>query len=122
MTSASNRMFKLTTKICVLLILLAQGWLHAQDKQDYSSVPREKLQHSRAELEAEQQVSLSADKIIQLLRDEPGLLLQVKKALVRRAFEQGRMSIALGTTTTHCDCRSQWPGWPALRPTGFAWA
>ena len=41
-------------------------------------------------MEAEQLVSLSADKIIQLLRDEPGLLLQVKK-LVRKAFEQGRL-------------------------------
>ncbi len=47
--------------------------------------------HSRAEQEAEQLVSLSADKIISLLRDETGLLLQVKKALVRKAFEQGRV-------------------------------
>jgi protein involved in polysaccharide export with SLBB domain len=46
---------------------------------------------SRAEQEADQLVSLSADKIISLLRDEPGLLLQIKKALVRKAFEQGRV-------------------------------
>jgi hypothetical protein len=47
--------------------------------------------HSRAEQEAEQLVSLSADRIISLLREETGLLLQVKKALVRKAFEQGRL-------------------------------
>jgi len=46
---------------------------------------------SRAEHEAEQLVSLSADKILSILREEPGLLLQVKKALVRSAFEQGRI-------------------------------
>jgi len=46
---------------------------------------------SRAEQEAEQMVSLSADKIVLILRQEPGLLLQVKKALVRKAFEQGRV-------------------------------
>ena len=48
-------------------------------------------QYSRAEQEAEQLVSLSAEKIIPLLQGEPGLLLQVKKLLVRRAYEQGRL-------------------------------
>jgi hypothetical protein len=47
--------------------------------------------NSRAEQEAEQMVSLSADRILSILHQEPGLLLQVKKALVRRAFEQGRI-------------------------------
>src|ERR1700674_3148727 len=46
---------------------------------------------SRAEQEAEQLVSLSADKIVSILQVEPGLLLQVKKTLVRKAFEQGRV-------------------------------
>jgi protein involved in polysaccharide export with SLBB domain len=46
---------------------------------------------SRAEQEAEQKVSLSPEKIIQVLQDQPGLLLKVKKMLVRRAFEQGRI-------------------------------
>ncbi|HKW17147.1 MAG TPA: SLBB domain-containing protein [Terriglobales bacterium] len=46
---------------------------------------------SRAEREAELQVSLSPDKIIELLRQEPGLLLEVKKMLVRKAYEQGRI-------------------------------
>ena len=46
---------------------------------------------SRAEREAEQLVSLSASKIVALLQQETGLLLQVKKLLVRKAFEQGRV-------------------------------
>jgi polysaccharide export outer membrane protein len=46
---------------------------------------------SRAEQEAEQNVALSPDAIIELLRQEPGLLLQVKKMLVRKAYEQGRI-------------------------------
>jgi protein involved in polysaccharide export with SLBB domain len=48
-------------------------------------------QDSRAEREAELQVSLSPEKILSILRDEPGLLLQVKRVLVRKAFEQGRL-------------------------------
>ena len=46
---------------------------------------------SRAEQEADRLVSLSAEKIITLLDQEPGLLLQVKKMLVRKAYEQGRL-------------------------------
>ncbi len=49
------------------------------------------VERSRAEQEAEQLVSLSADKIVTLLNDEPGLLLECKKLLVRTAFEQGRV-------------------------------
>jgi polysaccharide export outer membrane protein len=52
------------------------------------AVPRNE---SRAEQEANRLVSLSADKIISLLTAEPGLLLECKKALVRAAFEQGRL-------------------------------
>ena len=47
--------------------------------------------NSRAEQEAERMVSLSAEKIIPLLQQEPGLLLQVKKMLVRKAYGQGRL-------------------------------
>src|SRR4029077_5364103 len=49
------------------------------------------LVKSRAEREAERSVALSPNKIIELLRQEPGLLLQVKKMLVRKAYEQGRI-------------------------------
>ncbi|HEY7352130.1 MAG TPA: SLBB domain-containing protein [Terriglobales bacterium] len=46
---------------------------------------------SRAEQAAERQVALAPQKIIELLQQEPGLLLQVKKMLVRKAYEQGRI-------------------------------
>ncbi len=46
---------------------------------------------SQAEQEAEEQVAFSAETIIGILQNEPGLLLEVKKALVRKAFEQGRV-------------------------------
>lgn len=46
---------------------------------------------SRAEQAAEQQVALSPEKIIELLNQEPGLFLEVKKMLVRKAYEQGRV-------------------------------
>ncbi len=46
---------------------------------------------SQAERQAEQTVSLSAEKLIALLQKETGLLLEVKKLLVRKAFEQGRI-------------------------------
>jgi len=45
----------------------------------------------RAEQEAEQKVSFSADTIIAMLRKEPGLFLQVKRGLVQKAYEQGRI-------------------------------
>ncbi len=48
-------------------------------------------QNSRAEEAAEKLVSLSAEKIILLLDREPGLLLEVKKMLVRKAYDQGRV-------------------------------
>src|ERR1700733_2153512 len=43
------------------------------------------------ELEPEPTVSLSAATIIDILRREPGLLLEVKRVLVRKAYEQGRL-------------------------------
>ncbi len=46
---------------------------------------------TRADQAAEETVSLSAVQIIEILRREPGLLLAVKKALVREAYGQGRV-------------------------------
>lgn len=85
--------FKHIVKLIGVVCLFAcfEANLYAQDQTEYGSVPREKLDHSRAERDAEQRVSLSADKILQLLQQEPGLLLQIKKALVRKAYEQGRL-------------------------------
>jgi protein involved in polysaccharide export with SLBB domain/transcription antitermination factor NusG len=79
-----------------LIILLGMGlgfsaaaW--AQASSAYGRTTAIDQTNSRAEQEAEKLVSLSADKILDILRQEPGLLLQVKKAIVRRAFEQGRI-------------------------------
>jgi protein involved in polysaccharide export with SLBB domain len=46
---------------------------------------------SRAEQEAERLVSLPPEKIILMLQQEPGLFLEVKKMMVRKAFAQGRV-------------------------------
>jgi len=76
----------------VLALLACSGFLAGQDS-GYSSARTAAVEQagSRAEQEAEKMVALSADKIIELLQQEPGLLLQVKKMLVRKAYEQGRV-------------------------------
>ncbi len=76
----------------IALILGSSASLWSQ-QQRFSYTPSTAIgqANSRAEQEAEQMVALSPDKIIQILRDETGLLLQVKKALVRRAYDQGRI-------------------------------
>jgi protein involved in polysaccharide export with SLBB domain len=86
------RTFRCRTKIislCAGLVFSATAW--SQQPASYSRSTAIDQTNSRAEHEAESMVSLSADKIVALLRQEPGLLLQVKKALVRKAFEQGRI-------------------------------
>ena len=75
--------------LCLLLVCSAMAW--GQQPAAYSRSTAIDQANSRAEHEAEQMVSLSADRILSILRQEPGLLLQVKKALVRKAFEQGRV-------------------------------
>jgi len=67
----------------------ATAW--SQQSSVYSRSTAIDQADSRAEQAAEQMVSLSADRILYILREEPGLLLQVKKTLVRKAFEQGRI-------------------------------
>jgi len=46
---------------------------------------------SRAQRDADRLVSLEPEKIILLLQQEPGLFLEVKKMLARKAFAQGRV-------------------------------
>ncbi len=77
------------TLLCAGLVFSATAW--SQQPAAYSRSTAIDQANSRAEHEAEQMVSLSADRILSILREEPGLLLQVKKALVRKAFEQGRL-------------------------------
>ncbi len=63
----------------------------AQEQTQVNSAQTTGINASRAEQEAEQMVSLSAEDIITILRREQGLLLEVKKMLVRTAYEQGRI-------------------------------
>jgi protein involved in polysaccharide export with SLBB domain len=76
--------------LCLVLGCSALVWSQ-QQRPLYTPSTAIDQANSRAEKEADQMVSLSADKIIALLRQETGLLLQIKKALVRKAFEQGRV-------------------------------
>jgi protein involved in polysaccharide export with SLBB domain len=86
--------FRRRSDLVIALLCLTSGLsvvAQVQPPSAYSRSTAIDQADSRAEREAEQLVSLSPDKITQILRDEPGLLLQVKKALVRKAFEQGRV-------------------------------
>ena len=90
--SRFSRIFRHRTKLvllCAVLLCSVAAW--SQQPAAYSRSTAIEQANSRAEREAEQMVSLSADRILYILREEPGLLLQVKKALVRKAFEQGRI-------------------------------
>jgi protein involved in polysaccharide export with SLBB domain len=63
----------------------------AQDAPVYGRTRALEESRSQGERQAEQAVSLSAEKLIDLLQREPGLMLEVKKLLFRTAFEQGRI-------------------------------
>jgi len=92
---AMSRKFPRTFRYRALFLLCAGlGWsttVWSQQSQSYGRSTAIDQSDSRAEQEAEQMVSLSADKITQILQNEAGLVLQVKKAIVRKAFEQGRL-------------------------------
>jgi len=95
MNEFSSRLLKKASTVA-LLFTLSVGFGFAQgEKGDLvgtSSRSRALTRdESRAERAAEEMVSLSADTIVSLLRKEPGLLLQVKRVLVRKAYEQGRL-------------------------------
>jgi protein involved in polysaccharide export with SLBB domain len=64
------------------------GQARQQSTQPARSVERS---DSRAQQEADRLVSLAPEKIIVILSQEPGLLLQVKKLVVREAYNQGRI-------------------------------
>jgi protein involved in polysaccharide export with SLBB domain len=77
-----------------LILAFCTVGISAQDSPVYGGTGRTRAldeSHSQAERQAEQTVSLSAEKLITLLQKETGLLLEVKKLLVRKAFEQGRI-------------------------------
>ncbi len=72
-----------------LLIALAPIILQAQVPPSPNRTQAIDTVESQAERRAEDSASLSPEKLIELLHQEPGLLLEVKKDLFRRAFEQG---------------------------------
>src|SRR5215831_10904575 len=77
--------------IALLVSLGLVGSSAGQNRSAYNHSTAVDQSDSRAEREAAQVVSLSPEKIISLLREETGLMLEVKKLLVRKAFEQGRI-------------------------------
>jgi len=75
----------LATIACVLLPSLSAG-------QEGPANPEESIAEvGPHERDPEPLVSLSAAAITEILRQEPGLLLEVKRVLVRKAYEQGRL-------------------------------
>ncbi|HET8826859.1 MAG TPA: SLBB domain-containing protein [Terriglobales bacterium] len=90
-TSTFSKLTKVGVKIAFGLVLASASASFGQTKDPYSPTYRPETAKSRAEEDAEQRVAFSADKIIDLLRQEPGLLLEAKRVLVRKAYEQGRI-------------------------------
>lgn len=88
-----SRIFVIASVACVCVGIISSGVSLAQESARPYPTRTTAISDSasRAEQEAEQLVSLSADKIISLLNEEPGLLLEVKKTLVKKAYEQGRV-------------------------------
>lgn len=80
-----------TTAVLISLLSFATAVASAQDSPVYGRTRALDESRSQAEQQSEQTVSLSADKLVLLLQKETGLLLEVKKLLVRKAFEQGRI-------------------------------
>src|SRR6266576_3547542 len=85
------------TFISLVLFAVCAPFVHGQDRE-YSQKERYPVRKnamseadSRAEQEAERLVSLTPERIILLLGQEPGLFLEVKKMLVRKAYAQGRL-------------------------------
>ncbi|MGA9544072.1 MAG: SLBB domain-containing protein [Candidatus Sulfotelmatobacter sp.] len=78
------------TLALLLLVSVGAGKVLAQtDHEQMSAIGSAGADlHGR---DPEPQVSLSAATIIDILRQEPGLLLEVKRILVRKAYEQGRL-------------------------------
>src|SRR5690348_14920598 len=82
---------------CLLSLFAFQGTSHSQTVDPYAEA-REKdsaLQNYRVLQQGgntpDADASLTADVVIQLLRSEPALKLQVKRVLIQKALDQGRL-------------------------------
>lgn len=82
--------FTLLTSVSALVVTPLAAWCQ-QPSASYGHKSALNVADSRAEKEAEQMVSLSPDSVISILRRETGLMFEVKKAIVRKAFDQGRI-------------------------------
>src|SRR5579859_2385531 len=101
--SSDTRQTWITAFLSLVFMVAGLPLLSAQNRPDnqwndkpsngsyYDRTKAVPLDQSRAQQEADKLVSLSADQVITLLADEPGLMLQCKKVLVRNAYEQGRL-------------------------------
>jgi protein involved in polysaccharide export with SLBB domain len=78
------------TVVVLLLVSVGPRKMLAQADHERTS-PVGSSRTGPQERDAEPLVSLSAATIIDLLLQEPGLLLEVKRKLVRKAYEQGRL-------------------------------
>src|SRR5580658_7427788 len=78
------------TLVVLLLVSVEPRKMLAQADPERTS-PRGSAGAGLHERDPEPLVSLSAATIIDILLQEPGLLLEVKRLLVRRAYEQGRL-------------------------------
>ena len=74
--------------VCLMLVL-ACGAVLAQTSNSNGQYPAR--EPSRAARQASELVSLSADSILAIFRDSPGLVLAFKRTLVVKAYEQGRL-------------------------------
>ena len=104
LTSKSKSPIRTGLAVSVLLGACVAGFAQSNNTQGYPSRNSSQTddsyasrtraideRESRAEQEAERLVSLPAERIIVLLEREPGLFLQVKKVLVRKAYQEGRV-------------------------------
>src|SRR5881296_3766899 len=89
MSKCSSSVTRCAKLAALLLALAVPAWTQTRSAYDRSTAIEQSS--SRAQNAADDLVSLSAEKIISLLREETGLLLEVKKVLVRKAYEQGRL-------------------------------
>ncbi len=85
-------MRKYTRDSCVLVLLVTFfAQFSVAQLQSRPAVDDGSRASSRAERQAIELVSLSADKILEIFRDSPGLVLAFKRVLVQKAYEQGRL-------------------------------
>ncbi|HLX68699.1 MAG TPA: hypothetical protein VKV04_03640, partial [Verrucomicrobiae bacterium] len=90
MSKAPFHSRRFLSPILLVLFVLSLGMLWSQSLPTqpagyYDRKTAVQTPDSRAEKEAESLVSLSPETIISILRRETGLLLEVKKAVVRKA-------------------------------------